>query len=66
MIYLLECVTWRTFLHDITDDLDTTAYIQEHFKVSPTKMTWQQGREYCQSIGGDLAANGMKNIDIRR
>ena len=63
--FISDCLAWSNFLHNI-DDLDATEYIQEHFKVSPSKMTWQEGREYCQRMGGDLSTHGMQNLTVRR
>lgn len=36
------------------------------YEVSTTwTLTWETGREYCQSLGGDLAYHGMDDIEIR-
>ena len=31
------------------------------YRVSPHPMKWDEGRGYCQSLGGDLIVNGLQN-----
>lgn len=35
------------------------------YESSPTKVSWQKARNYCQIINGDLAVEGMKNFEKR-
>ena len=42
-----------------------TNMMKYNYKVSPTKLSWQAGRDYCLSIGRDLALHGIKDFSNR-
>jgi len=35
------------------------------YRVSPTTMTWENGRKYCKDIGGHLATLGLNSLEKR-
>ena len=45
---------WSHFIHE------------RIYVLSASQYTWDNGRDYCLSLGGDLAVEGMKNVEKRR
>jgi len=58
--YVLLSYAVRLLLVEITSTL------RAMYEVTPSKMTWQQGREYCQARGGDLAFHNFDTLDDRK
>jgi hypothetical protein len=38
----------------------------DYYKLSDRFLTWEEGKAYCESLGGQLAVNGMKDFPLRQ
>ena len=43
-----------------------TAWNGYKYRVTDSSSSWWDARRECQSYGGDLAAPGMRNMNLRR
>jgi len=45
------------------DDGEDRCY---RYEITPDRVTWQEGRDYCRRKGGDLAHHGFQDIATRQ
>jgi len=50
--------------NELKGAIDVSPYCY-HYSVSPSAGDWEEGRAYCQNIGGSLAYHGFDSIDYR-
>ena len=46
-------------------DVDCIRNITDYYQLSPRTLTWIEARNYCHSIGAELAVKGMKDRNLR-